>query len=173
MKNIRKILASVLIVAVLALSLCVAASAVIETEAGKTVTVTFSVSGVFGINGYFEFSNADMFKSVEYVNQTELNGELANDRVYIYHTGSEPADIVIDVTVEVDPSAKPGDSCEIKLTYETPDVNGQMGEFATMAETVTIVDVPPTSDASVAAAVIAAAAALVCGLAAANRRENA
>lgn len=173
MKNIRRILASVLVLAVLAVCFSVSASAVIDTEAGKTVTVTFVMNGVFGVNGYFEFSNESMFKSVTYNNKSEIGGDLSNNRVYIYGTGTEPTDIIIEVIVEVDTSAKPGDSCDITLTYETPDVTGQMGDFSTMTETVRIVDIPPTSDAPVITAVAAAATALICGTVIIRRRERA
>ncbi len=174
MKSLRKIFSGLLLVSILAVCFATSAFAVIETEAGKTVTVEFNIESSYGVNGYFEFSNKPMFESVEISQDSTLAGEISNDRVYIF--GKESTTVTIKLDVKVVTSAKPGDSCTIKFTYELADKDGNMtGDAAgwkEASETVTIVEVPPTSDAAIA--VIAAAAILAIGGAAAAKkiREN-
>ena len=166
MKSLRKILAGLLLVTILAVCFATSAFAVIKTEAGKTETIEFKIDNTYGVNGYFEFSNKPMFTSVEISHDSTdstMTGDLSNDRVYIY--GKNQTNVTIKIVVKVADSAKPGDSCTITLTYETADAEGNVtGDTAAMevlSETVEIVDTPPTSDAAVV--VIAAAAALALG----------
>ncbi len=166
MKTLRKLLVGLLVVAIMAVGLATSAFAVIETEPGKTVTVSFDIESSYAINGYFEFSNRAMFDSFEFSQDSTFTGELSYDKVYIF--GKESTAVSIKLDAVVSSSAKPGDSCEIVFHYEVGDKDGNMsgGEatgtgLKTRSETDVIIDVPPTSDAAVA--VIAAAAVIALG----------
>ena len=158
MKTVKKLLAGLLLVTVIAISL----STVIETEAGKSVTVSFNIESSYGVDGHFTFSNRDMFESVEFSQESTLGGELSNDKVYIF--GKESTTAVIKVDVKVVSTAKPGDKCEITFKYELAAADGAMSEWKTQSETVVIAEEipnPPSSDAAVAA--IAASAIIALG----------
>ena len=174
MKTLRKLLVGLLVVSIMAACMATSAFAVIETEAGKSVTVTFNIESSYAINGYFEFSNKPMFSSYEFSQDSTFTGELSYDKVYIFGKESTSVDIMIDVVVSTD--AKPGDSCDIKFTYEVGNSEGNMtGDstgWKTLTETVVIVDVPPTSDAAVAAIAAVAVVALGGAIAIRKTREN-
>ena len=166
MKTLRKILVGLLVISIMAVCFATSAFAVIETEAGKSVTVSFNIESSYGVDGNFEFSNIDLFSSVEFSHESQFIGEISNNKVYIY--GKEASASVIKVDVVVATNAKPGDSCEIKFNYEVADREGQMSEWKTISETVVIAEeIPPTSDVAVAvtaaAAVIALGGAVIAG----------
>ena len=124
------------ILAILISGLTVSVFGATEVEAGSTVTVSFTINGINGIDGYFEFSNRSLFKSISYKNSSKLAGDIANDRVYLY--GSSEANVVISVTMTTVKTAAVGDQCNITFTYETSDLNGQMSDWKTQTKTVKI-----------------------------------
>lgn len=133
MKKYNRFLSGILAL-VLMVSLAVTVFAdVYETEAGATVTVTFTVPKSFGVDGSFSFSNKDMFSEVSYVNKSGLEGRIDRDIVFLH--GSEETDIQIDVVCTVNDSAKPGDQCDITLQYEAADLNGHFEDGETEAGT--------------------------------------
>ena len=136
MKKVKKIIISFLILAILISGLTVSVFGATEVEAGSTVTVSFTINGINGIDGYFEFSNRSLFKSISYKNSSKLAGDIANDRVYLY--GSSEANVVISVTMTTVKTAAVGDQCNITFTYETSDLNGQMSDWKTQTKTVKI-----------------------------------
>ena len=117
----------------LAMPLSVSAA---EAEAGKSVTVSFSVPAVYGVDGYFEYSNKGLFSGITYRHNNALAGDIANDRVFLY--GSSEGDVVIELTVTVKSGASVGDSCQITFTYETSDADGQMSTWKSQSQTVSV-----------------------------------
>ena len=139
MKPMKKLLIGLLALTLL-LGCTITALAAIDVKPGKSVSVSFTVKDVYTIDGYFEYSNKDLFKSVTYQINSKLIGSVSNDRLYAYDaTGSsDPSDITITISGTVASNAKTGDKCDIKLTYETADSNGNMSEWKTMTKTVTV-----------------------------------
>lgn len=144
MKIVRKLLLGILVAAMVA-GLTINALGATEAEAGKTVTVTFSAKGVCGIDGYFEYSNKEIFKSISYRNDSKLAGDIANDKLYLY--GSSETDVTISVTVTLAADAKPGSSCDIILTYETSDLDGSVSDWKTLTKTITVKEKEETKPA--------------------------
>ena len=136
MKKFNKVLAT-LIMTVVVLSLAVFTAYAVETEAGNTVTVTFTIPQTYTVDGYFDFSNPDLFTAVTFANDTAHIGELSNERVYLY--ANEASDVTIEVTVTVSAGANVGDKCDITLRYETGDLDGNMSDWNTKTETVVVV----------------------------------
>ena len=136
MKAAKKIIISFLILAILISSLLVVVFGATEVESGSTVTVLFTVNSVYGLDGYFEFSNKSLFKSISYKNNSKLAGDIANDRVFLY--GSNEANVTIAVTLTTVRNAAVGSQCEIKFTYETSDANGTMSAWKTQSKTIKI-----------------------------------
>ena len=133
--NIIKRLSAFAMALVLIAAMAVTVSAA-EAEPGKTVTVSFSAPSVYGIDGYFEYSNKAIFSGMSYHNNSSLAGDIANDRVFLY--GSSESNVVIEIAVTVKAGAKVGDSCQITFTYETSDADGQMSDWKSQTQTVTV-----------------------------------
>lgn len=141
MKTMKKLLAVIFILALTVSTAVSALAATVQTEAGKTVTVTFTVPDTYAIDGYFEFSNRDLFSSVSFANgnTADFGGGIENDRVYFYDNGGEVSHTaIVNVTVTVKSSAKPGDKCDIVLNYESADVNRDMFRKPAITNTVII-----------------------------------
>ena len=98
MKITRKIIIFAIITALVA-SLAVTAFAAVPTAAGGTATVIFTVSGIYGIDGFFEFSNRALFSGVSYRNLSAISGDVSNDKVYLY--GFSLTDVNIELTLVV------------------------------------------------------------------------
>lgn len=135
MKLYKKSIVILMLVA-LTFVLSVSAFAAIEVKAGKSSTVTFSISGIYGIDGYFEFSNRNLFSSVTYRNNSDLVGNVSDDGVYLY--GFSKTDVKIELKVTIDPKAAPSDSCNIVFHYETSDENGDMSDWTKQSQTVKV-----------------------------------
>ena len=118
-----------------------------EAEPTKSVTVTFSIPSVYGVDGYFEYSNKALFSGITYRNNSSLVGDISNDRVMIY--GSNETNVILEVVVTIKSDAKAGDKCDIKLTYETSNVDGDVSAWKTQTQTVTVEapSVPETTKA--------------------------
>ena len=149
MKLSKKLFVGVI---VLALVVCLSVTAfanneIKEVTAGETVKVTFEVDGVFGIDGYFEFSKPEMISEITFDKGT-VTGEVSNDRAYLYTHGRDAIDIVIEATVTVSESAQVGDRCVITLNYEENDVAGTMGEWKEITNTIVIVAPQESSESS-------------------------
>ncbi|MBQ3869718.1 MAG: hypothetical protein II777_04150 [Clostridia bacterium] len=140
MKTLRKIIVCLLVLAITA-AMSVTVYGAIEAEAGKSVTVTFTVEDVYGVDGYFEFSNRSLFKSIKYSYSGKISGDISNDKIFLY--GSNEVDVKITVTASIAKNAKVGSSCDIKLTYEKSDVNGSMSDWMEMTKTVKVKAAPP------------------------------
>ncbi|MDD6095691.1 MAG: hypothetical protein PUC29_08120 [Clostridia bacterium] len=115
-----KCLCALLLTAVLIIGLT---PAVFAAQPSEKVTVYFSKSNIYSIDGTFSFSNPGLFTSVSY-STSGMVGSAANNKVYMY--SADKATATVGVTVTVSPSAKEGDSCTITFEYETSDVNGNM-----------------------------------------------
>lgn len=116
-----------------------------EAEPTKSVTVTFSIPSVYGVDGYFEYSNKALFSGITYRNNSSLVGDISNDRVMIY--GSNETNVILEVVVTIKSDAKAGDKCDIKLTYETSNVDGDVSAWKTQTQTVTVKAAPETTKA--------------------------
>lgn len=115
-----KCLCALLLTAVLIIGL---SPAVFAAQPSEKVTVYFSKSNIYGIDGTFSFSNPGLFTSISY-STSGMAGSAANNKVYMY--SADKATATVGVTVTVSPSAKEGDSCTITFEYETSDINGNM-----------------------------------------------
>lgn len=144
MKRKMNRMAALLLAVLMVVTLVAPAASAAEGKQGETVSLYFSFSDVHGIDGEFTFSNRDLFSSVNYVNSSELGGSMANDKVFLY-TGQEASvsgSVVVQATIRSD--AKAGESCTVTFTYETSDENGNMSEWMTSSQTVTVVAAPTT-----------------------------
>ncbi len=135
MNKLNRIFSGLLVLFVI---LCAAAPAVgaVDVEAGKTATVSFSFPNTFSVDGYFDYSNAGLFSGMSFRNNSSLVGEISNDKLYLY--GSDPVNVSVELDVTVKATANVGDSCTITVHYETADLDGNMSEWKTMEQTVTV-----------------------------------
>ena len=140
MKNISRAFALLLVAVLIFAMVPVTYAAEIEAQPGQTLTVKFSFSGVYSVDGQFSYSNKGMFSSVSYDTSTSnMAGSVVNEYLYIYSTnGAQAVSGSVGVVVKVSSSAKPGDRCTITLNYETGDVNGTMSSWKSMSQTVVI-----------------------------------
>lgn len=115
-----KWLCALLLTAMLVVMLAPAAFA---AQPSEKVTVYFTKSDIYGINGSFSFSNPELFTSVSY-STSGMAGSAANNKVYMY--SADKSNVTIGVTVTIRGTAVEGDSCTITFDYETSDINGEM-----------------------------------------------
>ena len=134
MKKFSKFLAIALALTLIFASMPAAFAA--GTEPGKTVSVSFSFQGIYGVDGTFTFSNPSILSDISYSYSGGLNGSINNNVAYFY--GNQATDFTITVTAKVVASAKNGDSCDISFTYETSDQNGDMSSWKTSTRTITV-----------------------------------
>ena len=134
--KIFKITTVILMIVAMVSVLSISAFAATEVRPGKTATVTFSIPDIYGIDGYFEFSDGALFSSVDYRNNSSMMGNVSGDGVYLY--GFSKTSVKIEVKVTVSAKAAPGNSCSITFHYETSDENGDMSEWKTMTQTVLV-----------------------------------
>ena len=124
-------------IAVLLLSVSVTAVSALETEAGTTVTVSFSVPNAYGVDGSFSYSNRGLFSGVSYRNNSALGGS-CGDTVYLYSNDGNTSNVTIVLTLTVRANAQAGESCSITFTYEVADANGQMSSWKNQSQTVSV-----------------------------------
>lgn len=134
MKRYSKLFAVVLALFLIVASVPTAFAA--GTEPGKTASVSFTLNGIYGVDGTFSYSNKSILSDVSYSNSGEMAGKVNNDVAYFY--SSNESNFTITVTAKVASSAKNGDSCQITFKYRTSDANGNMTEWKTMTKTITV-----------------------------------
>lgn len=140
MKRISRIF--VVLIALILVATMVPAAYAADATPGKQASVSFTIKDVYGINGEFSFSNADMISGdVSYKITGIDNGSVTNNTAYAY--SSKLSDVKITVTFTVNKSAKNGDKCDIKFRYETSDIDGNMSGdkpngWYTLTETVVV-----------------------------------
>ena len=134
MKRNSKLFAVVLALFLIVASVPTAFAA--GTEPGKTASVSFTLNGIYGVDGTFSYSNKSILSDVSYSNSGEMAGKVNNDVAYFY--SSNESNFTITVTAKVASSAKNGDSCQITFKYRTSDANGNMTEWKTMTKTITV-----------------------------------
>lgn len=147
MKTIKRIFAIVTVLA-LAISITITSFAAIQVEKGNTVTITFTLSDIYGADGNFEFSNPDLFTSVNYNKVSSLNGNVEAGRFFLYGNGDDVKSYAtINVTVTVKKSAEAGETCDITLNYrESLDSYGsEMSEWKSMTQTVVVKEAETTA----------------------------
>ena len=133
MKRFSK-LTAVLLALVLILAMAPAAFA---AAPGQTAYVSFSLNGVYGVNGEFSFGNSAIIGGTpSYSSNTTMMGSVDNNIAFFY--GSAEASITITVAVPISSSAKPGDTCTVNFTYETADAAGNMSGMKTDTRTITV-----------------------------------
>lgn len=139
MKKMKKLLIGLLALTLL-LGCTITALAAIDVKPGKTVSVSFTIKDIYGADGYFEFSNKDLFKSITYQIDSKLIGSVSNDRLYAYDASgsSDSSNLTVTLSGTVAANAKTGDKCDIKLTYEAADSSGNMSEWKTITKTVEV-----------------------------------
>lgn len=139
MKNISRTLALLLVAVLVFMMVPVTYAAEIEAEPGQTLTVSFSFSQAYTVNGQFSYSNKGLFSSVSYdTSSSGLAGNVTNEYLYIYSLSEEATSGAVKVVVKVSPDAKPGDRCDITLRYETGDIARNMSDPKTTTHTVVI-----------------------------------
>ncbi|MBP5231320.1 MAG: hypothetical protein ILO68_06275 [Clostridia bacterium] len=129
-----------LIAVLIAVPLLTAVASAKQVTAGKTVTVSFTLKDIYSVDGNFEFSDRDLFTSVKYKWVTEMFGTVADDRVYLYGSGSK-LPVTIQITLTAASDAKAGDACDIVFHYRVSDDSVGMGnttDWKTSKQTVTI-----------------------------------
>ena len=143
MKTLRKIIICLLVV-MIAAAAPITVHGAIEAEAGKSVTVSFTLNKIYGVDGFFEFSNKSLFRSIKYSYSGKISGDVSDDKVFLY--GSSEGDVKIIVSVTLAKNAKVGDTCDIKLTYETSDLYGSVSDWKTMTKTVKVKATPVVTE---------------------------
>ena len=140
----KRILA-VIFTLVLAVGISVSAfAATYETEAGKTVTVQFSIPNSYGVDGLFEYENKSLFSTFVYSNgnTNDFEGTTYDDQVYLYLKGinTDPKTCIVNIDLTIKSSAKPGDKCNIVFYYKIADADGNVNkdDIRTITHTVVV-----------------------------------
>lgn len=137
MTNIRKGLSFLLTLTMLLSVLCIGVAAVDATP-GQSVTVTFAVNDVYGVDGKISYSNKALFSSLTVELLSGNNGSITENKAYAYSDKSGTYGFVVKATVSS--SAKPGDSCTISFDYrKTTDDNGTNVPAGVYSQTVVVV----------------------------------
>ena len=102
MKISKKLLAMVM---ALLLALCalpvVSAAGSTNAEPGKTVSVQFDFSKIYGVDGEFQFSNRSLFSSVSYdTSKSGMGGSIDNDKCFLYGASEVTGYISVNLTVK-------------------------------------------------------------------------
>ena len=133
-KRLAGMLLAVLLVLTMASSVFAATA-----KPGETVTLWFSHSNVYGIDGEFSFNNPELFTSVSYdTGSSNMSGSAANNKVYLFSPSGEAVSGRIGVRVKVSGSAANGDSCTVTFKYRVADVDGNVGDWKYSTQTVTV-----------------------------------
>ena len=142
MEKTRKLLLVLFIVTAITGSMLSMASYAtdVPTESGKTGLVTFNISGAYGVDGYFEYSNRDLLSSTSYTKTTSMSGSIDGDRLFFF--GTEATSLSVSVNAGVKAGANPGDKCDITLHYRTMDEEGTPSDWQTITHTITVKEVP-------------------------------
>ena len=134
-KRLAGMLLAVLLVLTMASSVFAATA-----KPGETVTLWFSHSNVYGIDGEFSFNNPELFTSVSYdTGSSNMSGSAANNKVYLFSPSGEAVSGRIGVRVKVSGSAANGDSCTVTFKYRVViNEQGGMSKWKDSTQTVTV-----------------------------------
>lgn len=158
MKYCNRILAVLLVAALLAAAVpaVFAAGSSKNATAGSSVTLSFSYSSIYGLDG--EFSLNDPSGIVESWKVSGSSGSLvgtASTKAFFYSATGTSGNVTINVLVQLKSSAQPGQTASIVFNYEpVVDAMGTPGGSKTDTSTVTVIQqvtpVEPTPTVPVA-----------------------
>lgn len=113
-----------------------------SAQPGQTAYVSFSMSGIYGIQGSFSYSNPAIITSISSSHSfSGLMGFVDNNRCALAGAAESSGAITLAITLSAD--AAPGDSCTVTFTYQTSDGDGQLSGTQVASGTVTV-EAPPT-----------------------------
>lgn len=123
MKNFLKkcfaILLTVIIVfSVNTVSFAAAASSNVNTYAGQKITVKFEFKNIMCIDGFFSYTNPNLFSDVKFRIEGITSGYYNENEKHLAYYGAAPTNCTIYLDLTVASSAQIGQSCGITLKYE-------------------------------------------------------
>lgn len=134
MRTIKKIVVTLLSLAMLMSMLCVGASAAVSGKAGQSVTVTLSIANSYGMHGSFNISNTGIFES--YTVTSNLPGDINNNMVFVF--GTEKITVKLTLTGTLKSSAKEGDTCVFSFSGKRVVNDDGKEEAVSATETLTV-----------------------------------
>lgn len=114
-----------------------------SAQPGQTAYVSFSMSGIYGIQGSFSYSNPAIITSISSSHSfSGLMGFIDSNSCALAGASESSGSITLAISLSAD--AAPGDSCTVTFTYQTvSDGNGQLSGTQVATGTVTV-EAPPT-----------------------------
>lgn len=113
-----------------------------SAQPGQTAYVSFSMSGIYGIQGSFSYSNPAIITSISSSHSfSGLMGFIDSNSCALAGASESSGSITLAISLSGD--AAPGDSCTVTFTYQTSDGNGQLSGTQVASGTVTV-EAPPT-----------------------------
>lgn len=146
MKRLNKILILVLALTIAFSALCISASAV-DTKAGESGTITFTFSGVYGVDGAV---TADAGLAITNVTSNVQDAACVNNKVFIY--SAEQTTIEVVVSYKVDASAALGTVYTVSFNGSTYGLNDQVGTNVNYSDYIVVATTSSGSSSVVAKA---------------------
>ena len=113
-----------------------------SAQPGQTAYVSFSMSGIYGIQGSFSYSNPAIITSISSSHSfSGLMGFIDSNSCALAGASESSGSITLAISLSAD--AAPGDSCTVTFTYQTSDGDGQLSGTQVASGTVTV-EAPPT-----------------------------
>lgn len=147
MKKFTRIIAALMVAVLLVAFVPAAYAAEYKGNPGKSVSVTFSVSNIAGIDGTVSVSDPNGIvasSSITGVSSGGLAGDYnaSTGKIY-YYGGANMVNFSVTYTVNLKAGAADGSSCTVTLNYGYTDENYELVDGRSMSHTV-VVDVPET-----------------------------
>lgn len=115
-----------------------------SAQPGQTAYVSFSMSGIYGIQGSFSYSNPAIITSISSSHSfSGLMGFIDSNSCALAGASESSGSITLAITLSGD--AAPGDSCTVTFTYQTVSdgISGELSGTQVASGTVTV-EAPPT-----------------------------
>lgn len=113
-----------------------------SAQPGQTAYVSFSVSGIYGIQGSFSYSNPAIITGISSSHSfSGMMGPMDGNSCALAGATETSGSITLAISLSAD--AAPGDSCTVTFTYQTSDGDGQLSGTQVATGTVTV-EAPPT-----------------------------
>lgn len=115
-----------------------------SAQPGQTAYVSFSMSGIYGIQGSFSYSNPAIITSISSSHSfSGLMGFIDSNSCALAGASETSGSITLAITLSAD--AAPGDSCTVTFTYQTVNdgIDAELSGTKVASGTVTV-EAPPT-----------------------------
>jgi len=137
MKKLKKILTLVLALVLVVGMTSLRASAQ-DVVQGQTVSVTFTFTDAYGVNGTINYSNLGMFESVPQVSTTGANMTATSSKFFVDNVTATTCTITLAFVVKDDASV--GESCVITCDYVSYDATGDTRTTGQQSAVITVVE---------------------------------